>query len=377
MFDRVIFKGHLRRFFPDRAFECFLARQNVLLKEFGSFVEKATAQVKSHLHTIANEAGRPFRYLEKATTKAQGQSKEDVAREIAKEDGITQGLVCILRVVEPCRAFQVVPNREKHRLEVQSRYRKCLHYYVYQIDPEFGWMHVRLQSWFPFPVQIYINGREWLCRRLDDRGIRYQRYENSLLWIEDLPTAQKLCEKFTHRKMARVLGRFGARFNPWLSKIQDLGYGSYYWVSDQCEMATDIMFRDRPSLEALLPDLVEHASLHFSAEDILGFLGRKFHGNFQGEVTTDRKKRPQGVRVKHTMKGNSLKLYDKWSILRVETTINQPGEFKVLKKVQTPEGFKRRWLPMCKGVANLWRYAQVAKQSNEARSFRKTPNGLG
>jgi hypothetical protein len=129
-------------------------------------------------------------------------------------------------------------------------------------------------------------------------------------------------------------------------------------------MATDIMFRDRQSLEDILPDLVEHASLHFSAEDILGFLGRKLHGNFQGEVTTDRKRRPQGVRVKHRMKGNSLKLYDKWSVLRVETTINQPKEFKVLKKINTSEGLKRRWLPMCKGVANMWRYAQVAKQSN-------------
>src|SRR3954463_716024 len=47
-----------------------------------------------------------------------------------------------LRALEPCRSF--TPNRQTRRLEVRPR--KCLHYYLYRIDPEFGWMHVRLQT---------------------------------------------------------------------------------------------------------------------------------------------------------------------------------------------------------------------------------------
>jgi hypothetical protein len=102
----------------------------------------------------------------------------------------------------------------------------------------------------------------------------------------------------------------------------------------------------------------------FGADDVMRFLGRKLHGNFQGEVITDMKRRPEGLRVKHRMKRNSLKMYDKWNILRIETTINNPREFKVLRVVQTPEGRQRRWKPMNKGVSNLWRYAQVAAQAN-------------
>jgi len=124
------------------------------------------------------------------------------------------------------------------------------------------------------------------------------------------------------------------------------------------------MFRDRKSLEDLLPDLHLHAELHFSTEDVMCFLGRKYHGNFKGEVVTSRKRRPEGVRVKHRMKRNSIKFYDKWSVLRVETTINNPREFKVLRSKETPEGRKRRWLPMGKGVWNLWRYAEVSQQAN-------------
>ena len=71
--------------------------------------------------------------------------------------------------------------------------------------------------------------------------------------------------------------------------------------------------------------------MNFGAKDILTFLGRKLHGNFQGEVLTDcKKKREPGARIKHRMKDNWLKMYDKFGqILRVETVINNPREFRV------------------------------------------------
>ena len=121
------------------------------------------------------------------------------------------------------------------------------------------------------------------------------------------------------------------------------------------------MFTDRASLEAILPDLFEHAILKTACQDTLRFLGRKLHGNFKGEATTSLKKRPEGWRAKHTMKRNSLKLYDKASVLRVETTINNPSEFKICR--QTDTGLQR-WAPMRKGVSNLYRYAEVGQQAN-------------
>jgi len=64
------------------------------------------------------------------------------------------------------------------------------------------------------------------------------------------------------------------------------------------------------------------------------------------------------------MKQNSIKWYDPANILRIETTINNPREFRTLRVTDTPEGKPRRWQPMGKGVANFWRYAQVGFQSN-------------
>lgn len=363
-FDRLIFKGHLLKFFPNGAFAQFLSRQNVLLKDFGAYVKTITDALKAHIEELAASANRPLIYLEKPSTARKGNSKEDQARAIAARDGITTGLICIFSVVEPCRAFGIHRNRTTHKLEVRREFRKCLHYYLYYLDREFGFMHVRLQSWFPFEIQIYLNGREWLAHQLDQRGIAYQRYDNKLTQIADLKTAQALCEKFAHRKWPRLFDAWAKQINPHLPMLRQVGCPGYYWVVDQAEYATDVFFRDRASLEALVPALVSLSATAFSAEDIFRYLGRKLHGNFQGEVFTDLKRRPEGWRVKHGLKRNSLKWYDPANLLRIETTINNPREFRVLRVLDTPHGKQRRWLPMGKGVANFWRYAQVGFQSN-------------
>ena len=365
MFDRLIIKGHLLSFYPKGAFKRYLWRQDVLLVGFKTYVKQATARLRAHLEKEAADSDRPSIYLDSPMTHSSEKSKEDLALEIAEKDGITEGLVCVLKVLENCRTFDIKKD-ETGKLDAVSVSGKCLHYYFYYIDPEFGWMHVRIQTWFPFGIQVYINGREWLSRHLDKAGITYERYGNCFLRISDLERAQKICDRLVKKsKMVRKLQGLASRLNPWLPTIRRSGFRGYYWVVDQCEYATDIMFRDRASLEAIFPDLVEHSILHFSAEDVMGFLGRKLHGNFLGEVTTDLKKRRQGFRVKHRMKANSIKMYDKFSVLRVETTINNPREFKVLKVKQTEDGPKRRWVPMAKRVANLWRYAGVSMNANK------------
>ena len=364
-FDRMIFKGYLTMLFPAGAFGVFLSRQGVLLKDFGRYVEAASAQLKAHAQALAEAAGRPFLYLQSATTKRSGAGKEDLARSIMERDGIEEGLVCVLSVLEPASSFAVQGNRQTHRLEVVRRERKCLHFYFYYVDAEFGLIHVRLQSWFPFTIQVYVNGRAWLARQLDRQGIAYEQYANAFTWIEDLPAAEELCRRFAHRRWPRVLDALARRVNPLLPLIRRTGFDSYYWVLDQGEFATDVMFRNRHALDRLFPDLVHDAITDLGAEDVLRFLGRKLSGHFLGEVTTDLKRRPEGRRIKHRMKQNSLKMYDKWSILRVEATINNPREFKVLRVVTTRHGRSRRWQPMGKGVAHIWRYAQVGAQANQ------------
>lgn len=360
-FDRMIFKGHLTGLYPPGAMKAFLDRQGVLLKDFSTYVKGATDQLKAHMQQVAAAAGAPYRYLGETHTKSRGGSKEDLARQIAEDNGVVEGLVCVFSAVEPCSSFDVAGNRGTGRLEVARRRRKCLHFYLYHLHPELGLCHVRLQSWFPFEVQVWVNGREWLARQLDRAGVGYVRHANTFLKIDDWARGQKVANRLARQAWPRLLDRLVRPLNPVLADIRRRGFGGYYWVADQVEVATDVAFTTRPALTGILPDLLSHATSKFSSEDVLRFLGRKLHPALAVEVSTNARRRPQGWRVKHRMERNSIKMYDKVSVLRVETTINNPAQFRVLR---IKDG-RHQWCPMRKGVANLPRFFAVGQGANE------------
>jgi len=83
--------------------------------------------------------------------------------------------------------------------------------------------HIRLQTWFPFQIQVYMNGHEWLARQLERRGVGFERYENCFLSIEDLALAQRLCGRFMRRRWVRLLDAFARRVNPWLGPARHPG----------------------------------------------------------------------------------------------------------------------------------------------------------
>jgi len=119
-------------------------------------------------------------------------------------------------------------------------------------------------------------------------------------------------------------------------------------------------------LASLYKHLLEYAARAFGVEDVLTFFGRKLHGNFQGEVLTDYKVRLPGARVKHRLAGNGIKMYDKAGmILRIETVLNQPQPFKVLRRGRRKGRSVLAWFPMAKRVTNLPRYFEIGKAACE------------
>lgn len=126
------------------------------------------------------------------------------------------------------------------------------------------------------------------------------------------------------------------------------------------------MFRHPRDLAALYPPLVHLAMAHFSSPDVMRFLGQKVHGGFQGEIVSEFKDRPEGIRVRHSVAGNSVKMYDKQgSVLRVETTLHDPQHLKVYRSKQGDPQGPRAWRPLRKGVADLHRWAEVSQRANQ------------
>ena len=154
-FDRLVFRGLVRQFSYAEGLLGYLCHHGIRLKDFGDHAQAITEQVKQASLAEAQRLGREVRYLQDSEIR-----KDDLAREIAVRDRIDRGLICILTAVEPCRSYDVVGNPQTHQIELRLRWRKCLHLYHYLIHPVFGFMSVRLQTWYPFTMQVCLNGRK-------------------------------------------------------------------------------------------------------------------------------------------------------------------------------------------------------------------------
>lgn len=303
--------------------------------------------------------GRPVKYLTSPSIK-----KEDEAKAFLQSDPAREGLICVLKTLEACRTAKVYGS-DNGKLVVKTVNNKCLHYCLCYLDREYGFMFVKIQSWFPFNIQVYMNGRELMKHVFDENGISCKCYNNSFTDISDTAKAQELADKFDASKLSRHLDGFARSINPFPdTDIKTFGKGCY-WCVNQCEFWADIMFKERSFLEDIYPSLAHHAFFDFTCTDVFNFPGRKPDPRFQGEAVSDYKDRPVGCRVKFKMKSNSIKMYDKISVLRVETTINDPREFKIFGTVHHRDGTEsKQWKPKGKGIANLYRYAEISKACN-------------
>ena len=365
-FDRVRFRGTIRWLAKPSGMMHFLWKLQVLLKDFPAFAKDTTATLRTALEQAAHEQARPVEYLASSST-----SKEERAQQIAARDGIREGLVAVFTCVEPCLCYRVVGNRARQQLQLRLAPGKCLHYYHYYLDRDLGWLHTRQQTWFPFTSFVCLNGREWLGRQLDAAGLAYERRDNCFAWVEDLARAQALLDAQLRSDWTGLLEGLLRRSNPLHGRLFAVPT-PHYWSVEESEWASDVLFGAQQDLVRLMPAVLRHGLLVLGSVDVLRFLGHRIpahggvDGRFQGEVVTDFKRRPEGVRLKYQLKKNWLKLYDKQgTVLRLETVINDVSGMKAYRaKENEPDGPKA-WRRLRKGVADLHRRVEISQQANE------------
>jgi hypothetical protein len=262
--------------------------------------------------------------------------------------------------------WQVFRSRVAQTQELRRRTAKCLHHYFYFLDPTFGWMHVRIQSWMPYTVQICFNGREWLANQLDAAGIGYRRADNCFLSLEDVDRAQLLMDNMVTLPWQSILDRFVSTANPVLDLVAEQALAGYRWGLHQCEVATDVMFQRSNDLAALYPSLARFAITDLRSKDTMRFLGKPLVATYRGEVVTNYKHRPEGICVRHAAGGNSVKMYDKQgSVLRVETTTNKPGEFKRRRRAEGDPQSPVKMRPLRKGIPDIAARVQASTEAND------------
>jgi hypothetical protein len=357
-FDRVIFKGHLALSAPKELERFVDYVLQVRRSHFMNVIAPGYSdQLVKHAQHVASQAGRTYLY------RCGSFRKDQWAEQLIREQRIERGLVGVLCTLETCNSFQLVPGEKRPRFISRLRQQRVLYYYF--LDPQLGLIHVRLQTWAPFTLQVYVNGHDWLAQQLARLGLGFVQQHNAFTQLDDPAKAQRQADRFARLNWPAILNRYAHQVNPLLHQVLDRY--RVRWVVDQAEFATDLLFKSPAALTGLYQQLLQFATVTFSPKDILGFLGRKWDRRFAGDVQTEVKTdRVLGTRIKHRMTKNWLKMYDKFSrILRVETVINRPQEFSVYRTRFHRDGTTSQgYFPMNKEVANLVHYQQQALACN-------------
>jgi hypothetical protein len=380
-FDRLRFRGSKRLLCNPGGVASYLSQVNVLLKDYKSYAKATTVELCKTIETQAKPAGL-YRYLNNSQ-----ESKEETALRLAAEHGRQHGLIAVLGCVEPCQVVQVRGNRQTRELELRIEPSKCLHYYHYYLDADYGLRYTRLQTWFPFTMHVGVNGRDWLARQMTQAGLAYQQKDNCFTRCADWEAAQRLLDEQLTTDWASLLDGWAAASHPWLSQL--LGPPvPYYWSVQEGEYATDIAFRTPEDLQRLYPRFVQYATGPLKSTDVLRFLGYRVtkagrpHRNLAGEVVTTVKELVEGTCVRHRVLQNVQKMYDKFGqVLRLENLLINVRDFKVFRTREGDPDGPMEYLRLRKGVADVHRRAELGQKINEryaaalATVEEKTPLG--
>jgi len=344
--DRILVFGTLPKICYAEGMTSYLFANKVRIFDYPRFAEPFRNQLRENAEQLAAENGIEIEFLRKRNFR-----KEDRVQEILAQRGDHPGLVCIFSAMEPCATYKPWHNKETGKTYLLPNDGKCLHYYFYFIDKELGLCYVRVPTWLPCRLQIYFNGHNWLAAQLRKRKIEFTLLDNAFLDIADWPRGQQIANGWQIKRLHGKLDEFARTYCP----IHRVFGVAYHWSVDQCEYATDIVFRRQADLAALYGNLTRTAVHTVKPDNIATFLGRKLNVQYGGEMGNRFNIRIEGTRIKHTMGPVSLKLYDKFGLmLRIETTVNDLTFFKHYREVEHRDGTREtKWASMRKTIYSL------------------------
>jgi len=346
-YDRIVITGTLPGVCYAEGMASYLRAHDIRLFDYAHFAEPLREEIRQNAERLAQEHGLAIEFIRSA----RAFRKEDRIRAILDQRGEQPGLVHIFAAMEPCTAFTPWHDKTTGKTTLRDKDGKCLHYYFYVIDEEFGLCYLRVPTWAPCRLQFYCNGHHWLLGQLRQAGIAVEPLDNTFRALGDSAQAQTLADAFPVERLHHTLDALAARYCP---VVVEFGV-RYHWSLMQVEYATDLIFHRQEDLRPLYDTLVRTAIHAVKPDHVATFLGRKLTGNYADDLGNDFHTRSEGTRLKHHMGPVAIKLYDKQAlVLRIETTVNDVSFFRHHRKVEHRDGTTSTKLaPMQKTIYSL------------------------
>lgn len=365
-FDRIVFKGSILPLMHEQGVTKFLRYKGILNKEYKDWMLGGTKEIVSAAEAYAKDC------TDDSITPIRSSKlrKDEIARARQEERGIESGLIGIWSATEGCSTYKARFSSGHGFPQIRREWSKCKHLYFYFDHADYGFLNVRLQTWFPYHIQIAMNGREWLRRSLEKEGIGFQRHQNKFLDLDDFEQAQILLNQQLDSEWLNILDGFLPIVFPSMGHF--IGENlSHYWTLWQSEWATDYIFTSRVAMQPIANQLVMQAFLTGTTSRVLRYFDKPLtkegcpYRNMADAVESRLLDMNDGLRTRHWVGGNSVKIYTQENNLRIETTVNDPKVFKVHRHAQgeASDAPKRR-LPLRKGVADIPLRAAVSDEIN-------------
>jgi hypothetical protein len=346
-YDRIIIQGTVPGWCYASGMTGYFYARQMRIFDYPKWAQPLREALRANMERVAAESGIEIEFVRSRKSFR----KEDRVKQVLSKRGEHPGVVCILSAMEPCGSYKPWHDKKTHKTYLKPDDGKCLHYYVYFIDEDWGLCSLRAPTWCPFRLQFYCNGHSVLARQMSQRNIEYRVLDNAFGWIADFERAQKLADEFRVKMLHRKLDGFADRYCPVVKQFEL----NYHWSLDQVEFATDIVFQRQSDVQAIYERLTRTAIHTVKPDNIATFLGRKLNGNYQDEMGNRFNTRIEGTRLKHTMGPVSIKMYDKFRlILRIETTVVNVSFFKHYREVEHKDGTRSMaWAEMKKSIYSL------------------------
>ena len=357
-YDRLILTGTLPEISFSQGMTRYLYENGIKIFDYPKFAEPFKDSIRANAEHIAQENGIEIEFIGKADVR-----KESIISEKIRERGDHPGIVHIISSMELCHTYKPWHDKTTGKTFLRPDQSKCMHYYFYFNDPQIGLGYMRVPTWCPFRLQIYINGHNLLASELKLAGIDFTIIDNAFDSIQDVAKAQELADKISIEKLHRKIEELTWQFCP---VYKDFNL-RYHWSVTQAEYSTDFVFKNQKDLQIIYDELVATAIHTVKPENITTFLGHKLDPRYLGEIGNNYNVRIRGSRIKHTMGSSSIKMYDKFSkILRIETTTNDITFFKHFREVVHLDGStSHEMASLKKNIYSLSFLSEILKASNK------------
>jgi len=263
--DRLVLSGTLPVLCNQQTMTNYLYSKEIRIFDYAKFCEPYKLKLKENTERLAKENKIKIEFIRKA-----GIRKESIISKKLEERGSEPGLVHILETMETCPTYKSWHDKQTGKTYLKGSTSKCSTYYFYFIDELLGLCYVRVPTWLPFRLQIYLNGHNWLAAKLKEAKINYKMLDNAFIEIDDWEKANEIVRTLKVEELHNRLDIFSNIYCPVYKDFEQ----SYHWSITQCEYSTDIVFKKQQDLQAIYGKLIQTAVHTVKPEHIVSFLGK-------------------------------------------------------------------------------------------------------